>query len=659
MNRKTWLRSIATGAMTCIFSVAALGDINSTATLSAGSGFSFDSGATSSSGDIVFTGTSITFQGSAKGGVLPGLTGSTGYSEITLAILQELASFASNAPIPASSIPVGAIVGVGTNAGNSAKFLVTAISSSSLSFQFTTYGANSTGPGTPTITGIQNNSSSIPAGFPNYGIPPSSLFKILGANLAAAGNANLQDSTQGLPLTLNQASLSVTVNGTTVHPAIYYATPTQIDAVLPAATPIGTGTLTVTNNGTASSPAQIQVVASAPGLTTYNGSAVAQIANTAPILTYTNSGAPGNVIILWGTGLGADPGDSDTTYTGTPHTINTPLQIYIGGVQVSNIAYVGASVYPGVDVIGLTIPAGAPSGCYVPVAVVAGSGASSVVSNIATLPIMPNGGVCVDSLYGINGTQISQASGQSTVSSGIVFVVQSTSPDTKGGTQVTSEAAAIFESVTGSSYAGGSGDVSLNGCSLNQTVVTTSGTIPTVTGLDAGTITVTEPSGTQAALSSVPTVTGDYFAQLASGAIPATGGTFTFTGSGGAQVGPFTATVSFPNPLLNWTNQSAAATVNRTQGLSVTWTGGASGALSFVVISGSSSNSSVSGRYTCIAPTSAGQFTVPSYILLGLPAGNGTTSVGNDSNYSTFSATGINSGLGFGAVSFQVNTVYQ
>jgi len=46
-------------------------------------------------------------------------------------------------------------------------------------------------------------------------------------------------------LKLNGASITVVVNGVTTYPALYYTSPTQLAAVLPAATPVGTGTLTV------------------------------------------------------------------------------------------------------------------------------------------------------------------------------------------------------------------------------------------------------------------------------------------------------------------------------------------------------------------------------------------------------------------------------
>ncbi len=52
---------------------------------------------------------------------------------------------------------------------------------------------------------------------PNYGIAPGSLFAIQGLNLSGNQTPVLQSSAApGLPTTLNQTSLSVTVNGVPV-----------------------------------------------------------------------------------------------------------------------------------------------------------------------------------------------------------------------------------------------------------------------------------------------------------------------------------------------------------------------------------------------------------------------------------------------------------
>jgi hypothetical protein len=52
-------------------------------------------------------------------------------------------------------------------------------------------------------------------------------------------------------------------------------------------------------------------------------------------------------------------------------------------------------------------------------------------------------------------------------------------------------------------------------------------------------------------------------------------------------------------------------------------------------------------------------FTVPSYILSGLPAGRGQSSIQNSTGLKTFEATGLDSGFAFGFVTFSVNSVWR
>jgi uncharacterized protein (TIGR03437 family) len=651
----------AMAVVACMLPVAALADINAAAVLSVGESISLDTGATNTSGtgDITFTGTSLTFIGAAKGGSLSLLgSGQTTFNSLTQAELLALASLATAAPIPASSLTVGSIVGVGTNGGNAAKLLVTAFSSTSLSFQYTTFGASSTGPGAPTVTGVTNNYSFIPSGFSNSGVSPSSIITIFGSNLAAplTGTLTLQSSAgAGIPTNLNGTSVSVTVNGKTVPLGIYYAIPSQIAAVLPASTSTGTGTITVTYNGTASNAATIQIVPSAFGLDTYygsgNGLVTATNATTGALFNYTNSMAPGQTITLWGTGLGADSQDSDTVFTTTPHAVNQgSVQVWIGGSQAT-VLYAGSSGYPGLDQINVTIPAGV-TGCNVAIVVVV----NGVTSNFTTGPFNQGGGVCSDPAFGITGTQLTNLSGQTNVRSGDVFLGQLVST-TSSGTQTENIASAEFESVTGSYYGTASGSVSVGSCIVTEVFSSTGGGTVTSTGLDAGTVSVAGPGGTTYPLMTIPTLAGFYEASLPSTAITSSGGTFTFSWTGGKDVGASTATVVLPNPLLTWTNESAAATVNRSQGFQVTWNGGSPG--TFVFISGSSSSNSATGSFTCYAPQSALQFTVPSYVLETLPAGTGTLSIENVTTYTPFSATGIDAGIAFGFTGVSTNNTYQ
>jgi uncharacterized protein (TIGR03437 family) len=638
--------------------VAALADVTGTPTLSANSTLNLDTGAiVTTGGDILWDGTNINFVGSATGVDLP--DSAALYGSLTQGTVSSFAGGLSATAIPPAT---GDLIIVQTNGGNFSKIDVTSIAGGSISLKFDTFGGSTTSSG-PTITSIVNNYSYIPTGFPNSGIAPGTIFLIFGSGMssAPAGNISLNSSAgSGIPTTSAGASLSVQAGGKTFTPGIYYATPGQIAAVLPSGTPTGTATITVTYNGGTSNAFQFQVVPYALGINTYYGSGSGLILATdtaGSIFTYTNSAKPGQIIVMYGSGLGADTADSDTVFTSTPHAVNTPLQIYIGGVQAS-ILYAGSSGYPGYDQLDVTIPDNVPLGCYVGVVGVTGPSSSQTVSNFGSLSIATAGGQCDDSVFGISGTTVSTLSGQGTVSSGDLFVGQLIQPtsSTNNAPKTTNIAFAEFSKITGASFASSSSSAySVGSCFVSE-VVSLSGSIPTIVGLDAGNIGLAGPNGSYTLTSFTK---GDYEVQLPSGAITSSGGAFTFTGSGGADVGSFNTTINLPNPLLNWTNQAAAATVNRAQGVQVTWTGGTPG--SYVIIEGNAfnDNTGASGNFTCLANQSAGGFMVPGYVTSALPAASGTLGVENVSNYTTFSASGLNFGIAFGLSGITVNTVYQ
>jgi uncharacterized protein (TIGR03437 family) len=653
------------------FPIAALAQttVTGTPTLSVGETLDLDTGATSTTGvgDVTFTGTSLTFVGNAVGGVIPGITGTTGFAEVSQTILQSLSALASSSAIPASSLAVGTIVGIGTNGGNASKILVTAISSTSLGLQFTTYTSSSTPPANgPTITGLANNYSGIPAGLPSYGIAPASLFIIYGSDLSNAGTPVLQSSAApGLPLTLNGTSISVTVNGITTSPAIYYTSPTQVAAVLPSTTPAGTGTIIVTYNGTPSSPFTILVTKSAFGIDTLygtgSGGIVATVGST--VITPTDSASPGQTITIWGSGLGADTANNDRTYPMKQDNLGDAA-VYIGGFKAT-VTYAGRSQYPGVDQVNVVVPSQLTGGCSNAVVVVA----HNIDSNFGGLPVNPGGGVCVDAIYGINGTQLSETGSQGTVKAGSLTLFQSTLPSSDFGAlkahaqpfTTVYTAGGFFSSTTGFSYVGGSSFLSLGSCIiiLPSNVTVTGGTS---NGLDAGPSIGLAGGDLSTSLTEVATSgpgVGDYESELKT---PLQGGTaYTFTGTGGKDVGPFKGTITFPVPL-DWTNESSITTVTESGGQLITWTGGANG--TYVYIEGSSSTSPATGEpvsisFVCIVPVTDQQFTIPAYVLLALPTGTGTLAVFNEANPVSFVATGITSGSLSAGVASEENVTYQ
>ena len=659
MNQNRPVRIIALAVLACASPIAIWADLSENTILQSGLALNLDTGAVASSGgDILWNGSTLAPQGSATVYNL-GNAGATNFNGLPQSYWVTFAPAGKSTPIAANLLVAGDAFVANTSSGKVAKVLVVKNSGGAITLQFTTFGASaSTGPA---VAQILNNSSLTPPGMPNFGIAPSSIFILEGSNLADPGIPVLQDSSAGLPLTLNGASIAVAVGGVTTHPALYYTSPTQLAAVLPAATPVGTGTLTVNYRGTNSAPAPIQVVASAVGINEYNqipiplgllntniDLGVATDAITGALFSFTNSATPGEIITLWTTGLGADPADSDTTYASPPHSVNTPLQIYVGGV-LANVLYQGSAGYPGVNQINLTIPASTTADCQVPLVAVTGN----IISNVVVLPIHPGGGTCVKQLTGgrsITGDQILKDT-QDTLKIGSLSVIQTNVTNAKGILTVTNTAGASFLTYTGL-LAGASvrGDnLSPGSCDVGPII--TGGTI-TVVGLDAGSVTLTGPAGLAITLApQYGGVTGDYGATLAAGVIPS-GGTFTFNGSGGADVGPFTATLTISNPNFNWTNPSAAATIDRTQGLLYTWTGGLPG--TYVLLGGTSTGSGVTAGYSCRVAVEAGQFTVPSYILLGMPAGSGGASIQQHDTDSSFSAKGLDLGGISAVIEFSV-----
>ena len=127
-------------------------------------------------------------------------------------------------------------------------------------------------------------------------------------------------------------------------------------------------------------------------------------------------------------------------------------------------------------------------------------------------------------------------------------------------------------------------------------------------------------------------------------------GTYTLAGTGGANVGPFTATVTVPAPL-NWTNRDSINEVNRSQPLNVTWSGGGSDVVS---ISGGSYSRAGGTEidpifegafFLCYQNASAGSFAVPVSVLSQLPAspdatlpGSLSVQLGGPANGGPFSA---------------------
>jgi hypothetical protein len=99
-------------------------------------------------------------------------------------------------------------------------------------------------------------------------------------------------------------------------------------------------------------------------------------------------------------------------------------------------------------------------------------------------------------------------------------------------------------------------------------------------------------------------------------------GTYTVTGAGGHDVAGFSASLTVSGNI-TWTNKASIAGVDRTQPLTITWSGGAQPGA--VLIGGFSQTQSEERTFTCVEDSSKGTFTIPSFVLSQMPAVTGGT----------------------------------
>jgi uncharacterized protein (TIGR03437 family) len=518
-----------------------------------------------------------------------------------------------------------------------------------------------------------NAAGYIPAGLPNAGIAQGSLFTIFGTGIAPVPFA--QPASYPLPKTLEGVSVKVTVNGVSKDAYIsFVGNGNQINAILPSDTPVGTGTVTVTYNGQTSAAAPITVVKSQVGLVAWSssgaGSAAATNANN-EFVNLTNSVKPGDVIVLWGTGLG--PVDPVTEGTQPPKASQVePLpKVLIGGKQ-AKVQYAGRSGFTAEDQINVEVPAGL-GGCYVPVMVQV----NDTVSNTVTIPVSANGGACSDPLS-FTAEQLVAAQKAGSFRAGSIGLTRILEKATvlgipidgtiDGGTAKFGKYAASYANLFASTGVNAAQvSVSPGSCTV-FTFIGGATTFPSDPAgfepLDAGTITITGPKGKA---QMAQTSRGIYNADLGGGLslppllIPKPTfldpGQYTIDngtgGSGDNAVGPFSVSFTMPQ-FISWTNMDAINTIPRSQGLDLTWTGGGSDDL--VLITGTSVTSTggdaPGAGFVCLETTAAKHFVVPPEVLSALPPSapaslidfGGILLVSSGKVEKTFTAPGLDQG---------------
>lgn len=514
----------------------------------------------------------------------------------------------------------------------------------------------------PRITGIQNNYSYLIPNTPNYAIARGCIFILYGANMGPATLAQ-QGFNPALDRNLGGVSIKITVAGTTTEAIPYYVSAGQIAAILPSATPAGTGTMTVTYNGQTSAAFPLTVVQSAFGILTVGGNGLGNAAVydlDYNYITPTNAAKPGQVVYFWGTGQGPDPNDETRPIPAPQNLGSIPFEFYIAN-KPAKVIYHGRSTYPGLDQIAVEIPDGV-SGCYASAYAKTGN----IMSNFVSIPVATDGKVCADWFSSSAETERLLGTGKTEVNLGWFYLVRFLSyvPSIAGQparltTQDSATAQFIRSTPFDSSNWGSVGGFANPGCVVTVWRTQSPFVAPILKRLDAGpAVTLTLPDGSNRTL--VRESGGSNFTFSVNDAtpgaqliIPAAGGKFRFQSQGGPDVGPADSTIEASNPM-TWNEQTTITAVNRQQPLTVTWKGGAPGG--FVVIQGGSFAGATGDVFTsfgCTERAEVGRYTVPRDVLasmvpsmttapLNIPTG--TLLVEHFTLPARFTATGLDHG---------------
>jgi uncharacterized protein (TIGR03437 family) len=406
------------------------------------------------------------------------------------------------------------------------------------------------------------------------------------------------------------------------------ATTTRLDAWIPAGAPLGAVALSVQSNGLESQPAPIRIGRSAPGFFSVNGEGwgLARADNLSAGVRAPNSGnrsvAPGGTVALAVTGF--SPADKP--------------QVYIGLETARVLAFRPAAAPDYSAEISIQTPPGAPEGCRVPVYARTADGRAS---NTVAISIHRGGGACVD---GPDDPMSGWDGGKTAILILSRTVRRTLDPP---------------EDLTDDEFRAGFVDVQPGrrrdnpflqwpppgACTTYATVrdeeTPAADSVPALllgsvfregVGLDAGAY-IAARSGLQQ-LRAAPALgaPGLYQRTLSRGAhpglrlpqFPLDSGMVVIAGRGGPQAGAFATALPVP---AGFTQLNPVVTIDRSEPLTVEWKSAAPPAAMGIIVAGAGANGGAAGATYCLAPGSAGKFTIPAALLGHLPAGRGNVAL--------------------------------
>lgn len=468
---------------------------------------------------------------------------------------------------------------------------------------------------------VVNAASQMPAGLPGGTIAQGAIFSIAGANLGPANAPAPSDPPQ---TQLGGVGISITQGSTTLAATPVFVSPTSVQAILPSNAPLGLVSLRLSRNGVLSNPLPVQISTSAFGIFTANasgnGPASAQLVSpddgSLSPLTLQTPAMPGQDVIITGTGLG-------------PKTALSAVSVLLGGRSASLTQILPVDASPGQTQLQFTIPANTPVGCWVPIYTKVVDGG---ISNFATIAITADGSACnepanplASALTG-GGNMGAYAAARIAVrhDAGVLTPIDAAT-DIFGAYQASEvQGPANFNPLFSLPPVGTCTAYAFKGDPKDPAVLIPGMTPPTGAALDAGTVSIA--SGTFTANAAAFSYPG-FLASYLGGSAPSLslsqlflgGSGFTVSQTGGTDIGSTSIDSPSPAPFV-WSNRDQILNISRSQGVSLTWTGGVDGANVFLAGYASDLPTNSGAGFVCMAPAGVGAFTVPPDVLANLPA---------------------------------------
>jgi uncharacterized protein (TIGR03437 family) len=509
-----------------------------------------------------------------------------------------------------------------------------------------------------------------------------SWFVIFGSNMGPATLTMASGTPFPTELAGTKVNFTPAAGGAAIDTSLWYTSAGQLAALLPSTAAAGAYDVRVTYNNQVSAAQRVNVVERNFGFATIaqNGSGPAQANNanlnngislvrfTSGTINYNNlswqhrPAYPGETLVLWGTGLGPDPQSDQTGGTSGDQSSAASVRVIVGGVEITP-AYAGrSSGSPGLDQINFTLPENITTGCLVPIQVRAGG----KLSNAGSIAVSAAGQAqCTHP--SLSEAQLRKLDMGGVLTVGALSVAKISSKITVpvlGNIDSTTEVASAGFSRFGVSQVADANFsiVQVGTCSVYRRVGDVSsiavGTVPQP--LNAGSqLTLNGPNVQNRAM---PGTSNAYSVTLYSSGFGGVGGTgtptlaqgrYTIAGTGGSDIGAFSASIDFPGAF-TWTNEAALpAVVPRNQDRTFTWTGGGEGLVTVTGFAGNQKGGTQTNPiydvavFTCVAQASAGTLTVPSSVLQQLPAVSGDITSGAIGTLALLAVADPNKGQGF------------